>query len=252
MAKVLVLGGHGKVALRITKLLAAQNHHVVSVIRNAEHLTDIRALAPSHNIQLVEPVVASVEDADDEVAARMMKDIDWVVWSAGAGGKGGPDRTKAVDEVAAKRFMRAALEAPSVKKFLIVSTSSARRKPASYWSDDDIATFKRAWTNIGVYCQAKLDADEYLFEESRKCGKEDWQDIYLRPGSLSDEPGVGTVDLGKAKKAGSITRDDVASVAVELLKRNNAGGLWLDLIGGSEPVEVAVDRVLSQRITARE
>jgi len=84
MAKVLLLGGHGKVALRITKLLAAQNHHVVSVIRNAEHIADIRALAPSHNIQLVEPVLASVEDADDEVAARMMKDIDWVVWSAGS------------------------------------------------------------------------------------------------------------------------------------------------------------------------
>ncbi|KAG7098275.1 hypothetical protein E1B28_000237 [Marasmius oreades] len=252
MARVLVLGGHGKVASRITKLLAAQNHHVVSVIRTAEHITDIRALAPSHNIQLVEPVVASIEDADDDVAARMMKDIDWVVWSAGAGGKGGPERTKAVDEIGAKRFIKAALEAPSVKKLLMVSTSSARRRPASYWAEDDIAALNRSWQNIGVYCQAKLDADEYLFEESRKAAKNEWEDICLRPGTLSDEPGVGKVDLGKAKKVGNVSRDDVASVAVELLKRGNAGGLWLDLIGGDEPIEAAVDRVLSQRITAKE
>ncbi|KAL0570539.1 hypothetical protein V5O48_011422 [Marasmius crinis-equi] len=252
MARVLLLGGHGKVALRITKLLAAQNHHVVSVVRNAEHIAEIRALAPPHNIQLVEPVVASVEDADDSVAARMMKDIDWVVWSAGAGGKGGPERTKAVDEVAAKRFIKAALEAPSVKKFLIVSTSSARRQPASYWSEDDVAAFNRSWKNIGVYCEAKLNADEYLLEESRKAGKDGWEDIHLRPGTLTDDPGVGKVSLGKAKKAGTITRDDVASVAVELLRRGNAGGLWLDLIGGDEPIEGAVERVLSQRITARE
>ena len=148
--------------------------------------------------------------------------------------------------------MKAAIEAPSVRKFLIVSTSSARRTPASYWSEDDVAVFNRSWANIGDYCQAKLDADEYLFEESRKSRKEGWQDIYLRPGTLSDDPGVGTVDLGKAKKAGTITRDDVASVAVELLKRDNAGGLWLDLIGGNEPIEAAVDRVLSQRVTAKE
>ncbi|KAF9257950.1 NAD(P)-binding protein [Marasmius fiardii PR-910] len=252
MARALVLGGHGKVATRITKLLAAQNHHVVSVIRTAEHVADIRALAPSHNIQLVEPVVASIEDADDEVAARMMKDIDWVVWSAGAGGKGGPERTKAVDEIGAKRFIKAALEAPSVKKYLIVSTSSARRRPASYWSEEDVAAFNRSWENIGVYCQAKLNVEEYLLEESRKSSKEGWEDIHLRPGTLSDDPGVGKVELGKAKRVGKVSRDDVAAVAVELLKRGNAGGLWLDLIGGDEPIEAAVDRVLSQRVTAKE
>ncbi|KAK7043216.1 hypothetical protein VNI00_008570 [Paramarasmius palmivorus] len=240
MARILLLGGHGKVALRITKLLAEQNHHVVSVVRNAEHIADIRALAPTHNIKLVEPVVASIEDADDEVAARMMVDIDWVVWSAGAGGKGGPERTKAVDEVAAKRFIKAALEAPSVTKFLIVSTSSAHREPASWWNGDDIATFKQSWSNIGVYCQCRLNTDEYLYEENRKTKKS----------GLAGH--IRKVDLGKARKAGSVMRDDVAATAVELLKRNDVGGLWLDLLGGDEPIEAAVERVAAQQITAKE
>ncbi|EEB94970.1 hypothetical protein MPER_06133 [Moniliophthora perniciosa FA553] len=148
--------------------------------------------------------------------------------------------------------MKAALEAPSVTKFLIISTSSARREPASWWKEDDIAQFDRSWSNIGVYCQAKLDADEYLYEESRKTKKAGWQDIYVRPGMLTDEPSTGKVDLGKARKAGSVTRDDVAATAVELLRRDDVGGLWLDLLGGDEPIESAVQRVGTQRVTAKE
>jgi len=170
----------------------------------------------------------------------------------GAGGKGGAERTKAVDEYAAKKFIRAALDAPSVKKFLMVSASCARRSPASDWDEEDVEQYKKAWEAIPVYCEAKTNADEYLFEESRKAHKGEWEDIHLRPGALTDEPGTGKVSLGRARQAGSITRDDVAAVAAELLQKGNAGGLWIDLIQGEDLIPTAVEKVVSQRITAKE
>ncbi|KAJ3717698.1 hypothetical protein C8R42DRAFT_150312 [Lentinula raphanica] len=251
MVSVLLLGGHGKVALHVTKILTAHGHKVTSIIRNPGHAQDIKDQCPE-SPNLVDPLVASIEETDEEGAQALMKDVEWVVWSAGAGGKGGPERTKAVDEVAAKRFIKAALLAPSVTKFLMVSAISSRRSPASYWSDADIAAFKKTWETIGVYSEAKTVADEYLYDQSRKSQKPKWVDICLRPGSLSDSPGTGSVDLGKAKLVGSVPREDVAAVAVELLEKEEGGGLWVDLMSGSEPIGQAVDRVVSQRITSRE
>jgi len=235
----------------MTKILAAHSHKITSIIRNPDHSNDIRATYPD-DPSLINPVVASIEETDEEGAKNLMKNIDWVVWSAGAGGKGGPERTKAVDEIAAKRFIKAAISAPSVKKFLMVSASTSRRTPASYWDDNDKAAFKRTWETIGVYSEAKTAADEYLYDESRKAEKSHWVDICLRPGALSDNPATGKVDLGRAKASGSIPREDVAAVAVELLEKEDGGGLWIDLIGGEEDIASAVDKVVSQRITSRE
>lgn len=54
----------------------------------------------------------------------------WIIGSQtcplGAGGKGGPARTKAIDMVAAKCYISAALASPNVKKFLMVSYIAVR------------------------------------------------------------------------------------------------------------------------------
>lgn len=105
---------------------------------------------------------------------------------------------------------------------------------------------------IPVYCETKMNADAFLFEESRKTQKKEWEDIHLRPGHLLDEPGTGKVDLGRTRATGAVSRQDVALAAVELLKRDGSGGLWLDLLGGEEDVEAAVDRVIKNKVTAKE
>ncbi|KAF9269299.1 NAD(P)-binding protein [Marasmius fiardii PR-910] len=258
MARILLLGGHGKIAMKMTQILAARNHTVTSIIRNPDHADEIRALASdSHHIN---PVVASIEEADDDSAKKLMENIDWVIWSAGAGGKGGKERTKAVDEVAAKRFITAAIASPTPTKFLMVSANSSRRSPASYWAEKDKEIFKKSWEAIPDYCEAKTVADEFLWTESRKAvskGEKKWQDICLRPGRLIDEAGTGKVDLGRAKLYPSVPRDDVAAVAVKLLERSDAenkdsAGLWIDLISGDEPIVDAVDRVLINKVSSRE
>ena len=80
MVRILLLGGHGRVALHITRLLAARGHHVTSIIRNPAHVADVAALGPS---SLIAPTVSSIEHAPDAAAEEMMDGIDWVVWSAG-------------------------------------------------------------------------------------------------------------------------------------------------------------------------
>ncbi|KAG7094240.1 hypothetical protein E1B28_007845 [Marasmius oreades] len=255
MARILLLGGHGKIAMKMTRILAARNHTVTSIIRNPDHAEEIRALdsKPHH----VNPVVASIEEADDDSAKKLMENIDWVIWSAGAGGKGGEERTKAVDEVAAKRFIAAAIASPTPSKFLMVSANCSRRSPASYWTEKDIEGYQETWKVIPAYCEAKTVADEFLWTESRKVVGKKWQDICLRPGWLLDEPGNGKVDLGRAKTHGGVPRDDVAAVAVELLEKSdmenkNAAGLWIDLVGGDEPILDAVNRVLVDKASSRE
>lgn len=133
MPTILLLGGHGKVALHMTRLLTARGHKVHSVIRDASHVSEIASISP-----LAVPIVSSIEDATDASADRSMDGVQWVVWSAGAGGKGAKERTKAVDEDAAKRFIAAAIRAPGVSRFLMVSASVARREKAEWWDELDL------------------------------------------------------------------------------------------------------------------
>ncbi|KAJ3993580.1 hypothetical protein F5050DRAFT_1810396 [Lentinula boryana] len=178
------------------------DHKVTSVIRNPDHTKDIIDQYPE-NPSLIDPVMASIEETDEEGAKKLMEGIQWVVWSAGAGGKGGP-------------------EPPSVTKFLMVSASSSRRLPASYWTESDVGSFRKTWESIGVYSEAKTVVDEYLYDESRKKSETKLGRYLLDRFQISLGP--GKVDLGKAKLGGSVPREDVAAVAVELLEKENGGG----------------------------
>ncbi|KAI5287909.1 hypothetical protein KEM52_001378, partial [Ascosphaera acerosa] len=82
--RVLLLGGHGKVALQLTPLLLRRGWDVVSVVRNPAHVEDIEALN-NGTPGKVEALVASLDDvksrADaDALIARV--DPNFVVWSA--------------------------------------------------------------------------------------------------------------------------------------------------------------------------
>ncbi|CAZ83228.1 unnamed protein product [Tuber melanosporum] len=244
MVNVLVLGGHGKIAQIISKILAQKGHQITSVIRDPSQSSMVESLQRN-----VAPLVSSLEESTPSSIRKEMENINWVVWSAGAGGKGGPQRTKAVDEIAAKKYIDAAVETPSVDTFLMVSASVARRVSASWWDESGVETYKGGWDTIGAYCEAKTAADEYLYEVGRKWGI---RDICLRPGRLSDDPATGLVSLGRCKATGEVARGDVADVAVRLLESDVVGGLWIDMIGGDKKVEEEVSRVVRDKVTAKE
>jgi hypothetical protein len=105
------------------------------------------------------------------------------------------------------------------------------------------------------YVKAKLAADEVLTvlgeERVKRDGKDKFTYVILRPGILSDEKETGLVELGKTRARASVTRGDVADVAVRLLEVGGVNG-WIDLVNGTEPVQQAVERVVREGINARE
>src|SRR5690606_6074688 len=83
MPNVLLLGGHGKVALQLTRILAQNGHTITSVIRNPDHIPDIKSAAGAGKESAVTPLVASMEESTDESAKELVsKGFDWVIWSA--------------------------------------------------------------------------------------------------------------------------------------------------------------------------
>ena len=82
MSRIVVIGGHGKVALLLTPILAELGHSVTSVIRNPDHAADVEAAGAA-------PHVADVEMLDTDGIAEVLAGHDAVVWSAGAGGGAG-------------------------------------------------------------------------------------------------------------------------------------------------------------------
>jgi dTDP-4-dehydrorhamnose reductase len=82
---ILLIGGHGKVAQRLTPLLLAKSWSVTSMIRNAEQKPAIEKLGQNQPGKL-DVLVSSVADVKSEADAKIILDQvkpDWVVWSAG-------------------------------------------------------------------------------------------------------------------------------------------------------------------------
>lgn len=248
--RVLLLGGHGKVSQLLTPLILSRSWQLTSVIRNPAQESTITSLGENQPGKL-DVLVSSIEDVKTQAQAQSIIDSTsptYIVWSAGAGGKGGPERTLAVDRDACIAFISAAAATLSVSKFLLVSYVGSRRSKAPWWSDADWTATSEA--NNGVlknYFPAKIAADECLtyLASQRQSG---FAGISLRPGNLTDEEGEGTVALGKTGAKGAVRRGDVARVAMALLENERVGTCWLDLLEGKEKVEDAVERCVGKQV----
>ncbi|MCJ1387377.1 hypothetical protein MMC18_000220 [Xylographa bjoerkii] len=245
LPRVLLIGGHGKVSLLLTPLLLRRSWTVTSLIRNSAQADEI--LAKGHGQPgTLEILVRSLEDVKSPQQAGSIIDEakpDYVIWSAGAGGKGGSRLTYAIDRDAAKHFIIACAKTPSVRKFLMISYIGSRRQRAPWWTDEDWASCQKVNTEVlPHYFAAKLEADECLTALAEGRGK-DFAAIILRPGNLTDNNPRGMVALGKTSASGKVSRGDVADVAVRLLEKDGIKG-WLDLLEGTEEVEDAVEKVL--------
>lgn len=255
---VLLLGGHGKVAQYLTPLLLQRSWAVTSIIRDPAQVPVVKQLAEKAkgNKGDLNVLVRSIEDVKSESQAKSIIDEvkpDYIVWSAGAGGKGGPERTYAIDRDAAIHFIRAAAATPSVTRFLLVSYLASRKRKPIWWSDEDWAGAQELNSKIlPHYYKAKVEADYVLYEVSKERGS-NFVGIDLRPGTLSDEPSSGKVELGKTKsKSGDVSRESVAKVADLLLASEGVKNSWLDMLDGEEQLEDAVERVVQDGVDAAE
>ncbi|MEU6534937.1 NAD(P)H-binding protein [Streptomyces sp. NPDC047000] len=214
--RTVIAGGHGQIALRLERLLAARGYEVAGIVRKPEQAADLRDAG-------AEPVVLDLESASVDEVAERLRGADAAVFAAGAGPGSGVARKDTVDRAAAVLFADAAVRA-GVRRMVVVSSMGA--DPAH--SGDDV---------FDVYLRAKGEADAYVSGLDAL----DW--TILCPGALTDDAGTGLVRLEAHTGRGSVPRDDVAAVLAELVESSATAGLRLELIGGSTPVPVAVKSV---------
>ncbi|WP_309128949.1 SDR family oxidoreductase [Microbacterium sp.] len=212
MARTLIIGGHGKVALLLAPLLSARGDEVTAVIRDPDQQSDVREAGGS-------PVVFDIERENRDSLQQLIAGHDAVVWSAGAGG-GNPARTRAVDLEAATRSMDAAAEA-GVRRYVMVSYYGSSVDHGIDPADPFFA-----------YAEAKAEADEHL----RSSGL-DW--TVLGPSRLTLGPATGTIDVA-ASESGEVSRADVAQVIAQTLIEPATIRRTIRFNGGGTPIAEAL------------
>jgi uncharacterized protein YbjT (DUF2867 family) len=213
---VAIAGGHGQVARRLARLLVANGHTVFALIRKPEHAEDLRADGS-------EPVMCDLEAAGPEEIAGAIEGADAVVFAAGAGPGSGPERKLTVDRDGAIKLLEAARSA-GVQRYVIVSSVGAESPP----EDDDV---------FSVYLRAKAEADAAVAASDL-----DW--TIVRPGFLTDDRGSGSARIQTEPVRDKIARDDVAAVLAAVLDEPRTAGLTLYVVGGDEPIELALAELL--------
>ena len=212
MSSVLIIGGHGKVALRLAPILTSRGDAVTSVIRNPEHTDDVARTGATAR-------VADVSSLDEESLVDLFRGHDAIVWSAGAGG-GDPERTYAVDRDAAIRSMSAAAAA-GVSRYVMVSYIGSRRDHGVAQDDPFFA-----------YAEAKSIADEHLRGT-------DLEWTILAPGPLTLEEPTGLISVTDPGD-GRVTRADVAAVAAATLADPSTIRRTIPFGNGETPIAEAI------------
>ncbi|GAA4813529.1 SDR family oxidoreductase [Actinomycetospora chlora] len=222
--RLVIAGGHGKIALRLERRAAARGDATVALIRDPGQSDDVRAAG-------AEPVVADLEAVGSGELATHLTGADVVVFAAGAGPGSTAERKSTVDRDAALLLADAAAAA-GVRRYLLVSAMNIDSPPAP--EDDD-----SVWAH---YLRAKKAAEDALLARADQ-GVLDL--TILRPGRLTDDEGTGLVRLGPVGGSppvgyGEVARDDVAAVLLALADNPASAGAVLDLVGGTVPPAQAV------------
>ena len=208
---VVVVGGHGKIGLRLLRLLAERGDRARGVIRKPEQAADLEAAG-------AEPVIADIEQLDD--LSPYVEGADAVVFAAGAGPGSGPERKRTVDLGGVVKLIEAAKKA-GTRRYLLVSSIGAH--DASSGGEQ-----------MRAYLEAKAQADQALIASGLDY-------TIVRPGGLTDDPGSGRVELHtEFGHRGPIPRDDVAAILVACLDLPETTGLVFEALSGDQPVEDAL------------
>ncbi len=166
MARVVIVGSHGKVALQLSAILTQRGDAVTSLFRNPDHADDVAATG-------AKPVVADIERLDTDALA--------------GAGHDAVARTYAVDRDAAIRVVDAAARS-GVKRFVMVSYFGAG--PDHGVPQDD---------PFFPYAESKAAADAHL-----RVSDLDW--TILGPGRLTLDPPTGRTSQASPPPPSPTTR----------------------------------------------
>lgn len=223
--RVVIAGGHGKIALRLSRLLAQRGDGVIGLIRNPDHAEEVAATG-------AEAVVFDLENERVDTLAEHLVAADAVVFAAGAGPGSGIPRKDTVDRAGAA-LLAGAAQRRGVRRYLLVS--------AMGFDPDDPGWAPPAGTSdvFAAYLRAKAAAERDLTARDL-----DW--TVLRPGKLTDDQAHGRVRLAPPPvPRGEISRADVAAVLAALLDEPRTTGRTLEVVGGDTPIADAVHAVVT-------
>lgn len=211
----MIAGGHGKIAIELTRLLDERGDLVRSLIRNPDHAEEVREAGAT------EAIVCDLEEEHEDRVAEAVGEADVVVFAAGAGPGSGPERKETMDYGGVVKLLAAA-EHNHIPRFAVISSMGADS------AHEGEETFD-------VYLRAKGRADDAV----RASGLDY---LIVKPGGLTDDPPAGTVTAGESVERGQIPRADVAAVLATLL-RDGARARTIEVVGGTTPIEGLAERL---------
>lgn len=207
--RVVIAGGHGRIAMELTRMLDGRGDEVRSLIRNPDHVDEVRRAGA------LEAIVCDLEQSDSDRVAEAVGAADAIVFAAGAGPGSGPERKETMDYGGVVKLLEAAGR-NGIGRLVVISSMGA---------DPDHG----GATTFDVYLRAKGRADAAVRERGL-------DHLIVRPGRLTDEPAAGAVTAAASVERGEIPRADVAAVIAELLA-DWPGSRTIELVGGSTPIE---------------
>jgi uncharacterized protein YbjT (DUF2867 family) len=213
--RVVIAGGHGKIALILERLLSQRGDSVAGFIRNPDHAADLQAAG-------AEALAVDLENASVEEVAAHLQGADAVVFAAGAGPGSGAARKETVDRDAAILLADAA-EAAKVSRYVMISSTGADANATDV--RDPVFT---------AYLRAKGAADDNVRARAA------FDSTIVRPGHLTNDPGTGRVEIADRTLRGNIPREDVAAVLLAVLDTPGTAGQTFELISGATPIAEAV------------
>jgi nucleoside-diphosphate-sugar epimerase len=214
---VAIAGGHGQIALHLSRMLAQRGDRVRGLIRDELQSNDLRAVGS-------EPVVVDLEHVSAADVAAVIAGADAVIFAAGAGPGSGAARKETVDYEGAVKLLEAA-QIAGAQRYLMISSMGAGNPPQGSQVFD-------------VYLRAKARADQAVMDSDRA-----W--TIVRPGRLTNDPGTGRVSLARHVNRGQLPREDVAAVLVAALHDDRTIGQVFELVGGDSGIGAALSDLAS-------
>ncbi|MDO5511110.1 NAD(P)H-binding protein [Corynebacterium sp.] len=200
--KVLIIGGHGKVAQLATSRLVKAGMDVTSLIRNLDQAPDVEALGST-------PFIRDLTALSAEDWAEQLRDFDVVIWTAGNGGKDGAAATYAIDRDGALACI------VGLEQLQSAGVTPPRLLMVSYLGSLDHGVDPE--DPFHPYADAKETVDRHLMDT-------DLDYLILAPARLTLEPAGGLAVVDNARPSDdtvTTSRELVAKVLVEMAGRDD-------------------------------
>lgn len=218
--RIMIMGGHGQIALLTAPRLVRGGHRVTSIVRSPDHVEDVEATGAT-------VVVQDLGALDDIRCQKLVEGTEAIIWAAGAA-LGDSDRTHSVDRDAAIRTIDAAVAA-GVGRFVMVSCAGSGR--------DNVPE----GDPFHAHAQAKAADDEHLRRTSLN-----W--TILGPGQLTDDERTGRIGYGDHVVKGKTSRGNVAELVAGVVGRTDLAGVTIQFRDGRTAVWEAMESLARQAV----